>query len=366
MLRNKTFIAALSLLIALAGPEFYLRLFPVENSYITFSGMFDVDPCWLSSLKPNLREKPIKQPDGSIWKLSTNEARFRINDLANPATPAIGPHDTLRIVTVGGSSTMAWGVNDADAWPAVLERLLREDPIFDRPVEVLNFGAGARGTGAPLIRGYYCYIVPYKPNLVIRLTQPLPNSKPISKADYLAYTLPPPDDWRDNSLYYVDQKGFLKAYVYSAQTLKVLMRHSALFRYLTGRVRSTLMNRADIPRRIAEQAEQSEATLNDVLPFYHDLRESGIAYIHLIREGHYYETYEAQGFLKPDPWGKFQRRLEANGILTLNTTNRLRDDRDKHLLSDGHWSAEANRIVAQELHDFLLTNRAHIKNEIRR
>ncbi len=67
----------------------------------------------------------------------------------------VGPRPaegTLRILTLGGSTTYGYKVNDpVDAWPARLERILRER--LGRPVEVLNGGL-LYATSAELLAHY--------------------------------------------------------------------------------------------------------------------------------------------------------------------------------------------------------------------
>jgi hypothetical protein len=51
----------------------------------------------------------------------------------------------LRILALGDSFTYGWGVDDAEAWPGVLERRLREQ---GRDVEVINLGCPGAGVDA--------------------------------------------------------------------------------------------------------------------------------------------------------------------------------------------------------------------------
>ena len=53
-------------------------------------------------------------------------------------TPPAGPAGTIRIVALGGSSTICFDSDDARTWCALLERMLREH--YRRDVEVVNAG----------------------------------------------------------------------------------------------------------------------------------------------------------------------------------------------------------------------------------
>lgn len=74
----------------------------------------------------------------------------------------------LRIVAVGDSVTFGWGVEERDAYPRRLERMLAADRALGRDVEVVNLGNGGYNTAqerAALLR----YGFAYEPDLVTLL-----------------------------------------------------------------------------------------------------------------------------------------------------------------------------------------------------
>ena len=108
-------------------------------------------------LKPNLREARVVLPDRPhrmeetrahregrgqkvhrtrSYLLNTNSMRLR--------GPEIGEKEGLRVIALGDSVTHGWGVSAAEAWPAVLERMLREEGL---EAQVINAGVPANPLG---------------------------------------------------------------------------------------------------------------------------------------------------------------------------------------------------------------------------
>jgi len=76
---------------------------------------------------PPLRER-------TRWIFHTNSVGFNSREATHTKPPG-----TLRIVTLGDSSTFGWGVDTEETYPYQLERLLRERHP-DRRIEVVNLG----------------------------------------------------------------------------------------------------------------------------------------------------------------------------------------------------------------------------------
>ena len=85
--------------------------------------------------------------------------------LRNPEIPIQKPADTTRILFVGDSMTMGWGVDEQKAYPRFVESLIRER-YLDKKVEAINAGFAASGPS-----GYYLYIKNYgmqlSPDIVV-------------------------------------------------------------------------------------------------------------------------------------------------------------------------------------------------------
>lgn len=110
---------------------------------IDWSGVQQRDPETLWSLTPGLSEVEMTEtePSGAtrVWKLSTNALGLR--------GPEIGVKgQRTRILAIGDSTTFGLGVNDAETWPAQLQRLLDEQAIS---IEVINAGM----PGASAVQG---------------------------------------------------------------------------------------------------------------------------------------------------------------------------------------------------------------------
>ncbi|MBZ0251778.1 MAG: hypothetical protein K8I02_00430, partial [Candidatus Methylomirabilis sp.] len=76
--------------------------------------------------------------EGAIYKIpatdvAVNSRGFRTREWADAAAPG-----AYRILALGDSVTFGWGVEEAEAWPAQLERLLALEAPY--PVEALSLG----------------------------------------------------------------------------------------------------------------------------------------------------------------------------------------------------------------------------------
>ncbi|MBZ0270081.1 hypothetical protein K8I85_18165, partial [bacterium] len=90
---------------------------------------YDPELGWAN--RPSVRIDDLYGPGRS---LTTNAQGFRA-----PCEYAERiPDGTIRLLCSGDSFTLGWGVDDADTWPAQLERL-------DERVETINLGQGGYG-----------------------------------------------------------------------------------------------------------------------------------------------------------------------------------------------------------------------------
>ncbi len=92
------------------------------------------------------RDPRLRKSARRTRAFSVNTSAARLRGPAFSPTPAQG---VKRILSIGDSVTFGWGVEDDEAWPVHLERLLRGR---GHAVEVLN--AGVPGQGLPAMATY--------------------------------------------------------------------------------------------------------------------------------------------------------------------------------------------------------------------
>ena len=96
---------------------------------------------------------------GTTYEIAINSRGFRTQEFEVPK-----PAGRLRVVCVGGSTTVQGGTNQ-ETYPAILERLLRRD-LPGRSIEVLNLGINGTGTGYWLTRQEELFS--YQPDLIVQ------------------------------------------------------------------------------------------------------------------------------------------------------------------------------------------------------
>ena len=133
---KKIALLLFSILILSAAAELFLRLsYPAYSNYNTEMWRYS------SKLKriDTLSGCHVHVPNGSgIFynaRIQTNSLGLRAD--ADYITPK--PKGKKRILVLGDSITMGWGVNSNYTYPKVLERLLRERY---KDIEVINSGVG--------------------------------------------------------------------------------------------------------------------------------------------------------------------------------------------------------------------------------
>jgi hypothetical protein len=129
-------------LVSLLGIEFFLAMFspvwfraPTEENFSeeNFRGYLH-----RASDVPGLRYElaPNMKLDTKLGPMATNSLGMRDSEPLPSDLPGL-----IRIVCIGDSVTFGYGVGVDEAFPNVLESLLRQSPLVkDRPVEVLNMG----------------------------------------------------------------------------------------------------------------------------------------------------------------------------------------------------------------------------------
>lgn len=72
----------------------------------------------------------------------------------------------FRILILGDSVTLGWGVDEVDTFPRRLEALLRADPPGQRPIDVINLGAGGYNTTMERA-AFEKFGIAYQPDMVM-------------------------------------------------------------------------------------------------------------------------------------------------------------------------------------------------------
>lgn len=118
----------------------------LENAHS--SGAFQFSPRWLWEPTPGI----------VAFGTRNNDDGYR-----GPAYPTARAPGTLRIATIGDSSTFGFDVLEEQCWSRALERVLRENGVA---VEVLNFGCVGHTIrqGIALLHGR---IADYRPDVVV-------------------------------------------------------------------------------------------------------------------------------------------------------------------------------------------------------
>ncbi|MFA5356366.1 MAG: hypothetical protein WC301_03040 [Candidatus Omnitrophota bacterium] len=187
--------------IILSAAAFSAVLLCLELLFRVFWGMggWVERPIYRRSADPYLRYEFV--PGAKTAAISINSDGFR-----GPEYPVKKPAGTFRIIMLGDSETFSFMLSEKDSLPAQLETLLNQDPL---PVkyEVLNFGVEGYSTLQEL-EMFKKKGMKYEPDLII-----------------LNYVLNDPEPGE-----YYFNKSFL-------------MRHSALVRYFSYRVKKAMIRR---------------------------------------------------------------------------------------------------------------------------
>ncbi|MFZ5475490.1 MAG: SGNH/GDSL hydrolase family protein [Myxococcota bacterium] len=112
---------------------------------------------WVEPASQHLEVYPHKETGGS-FRVSTDA-----NGLRAPLHSEEKPADTLRVMTLGCSTTFGWGVDDEATYPYRLEQILQQS---GKKVEVINGGQ----PGHTSFQGLWLWdrtLAKYKPDVVI-------------------------------------------------------------------------------------------------------------------------------------------------------------------------------------------------------
>lgn len=156
-------------------------------------------PIYRRSLNPYLRYELV--PNVKSGQISINSVGFRGREC-----PLVKPENTFRIVMLGDSETFSYMLKEEEALPAQLETILNKNSL-KLHYEVLNFG----------VEGYNTF-----QELEMLKTKGLKYSPDLVILNYV-FNDPEPGEYYFNKTF--------------------LMRHSALVRYFTYRIKKALIRR---------------------------------------------------------------------------------------------------------------------------
>lgn len=163
--RMRIILITCSVLLALVGIEFAMRQYLPQMTYenaqaFSFNCFAEGEHRWLKLVSNKtcvLRSNVGAYPDVEV---KTNS-----DGLRNPEIPAEKPSGTKRVLFIGDSFTMGWGVSEDKAYPRLAENLARQ-MAPNSHIEMIN--AGFTGAGPS---GYYLFLkyfgLQLKPDAVV-------------------------------------------------------------------------------------------------------------------------------------------------------------------------------------------------------
>jgi len=126
---KKALFALVPLLVVLGGTEIGLQQAGWPKPTVGFEHN---EPFWLTPSDQESKSYSHKESGGS-FSVSSNEDGLRA-----PLHAREKPDGTIRVMTMGCSTTFGWGVDDSESYPAKLERLISDQG--NDSVEVINAG----------------------------------------------------------------------------------------------------------------------------------------------------------------------------------------------------------------------------------
>jgi len=136
---KKILFTVIMLVLTLLGMNFIAGKMSQHPAAVAYEEIYQGHPTRIHALKPGARATIPVGLFGQYaeqWRASGATYDVAINAQGYRDDP-FGEKKAFRIVALGDSATFGWDVEAAEAWPQVLERLLRES---GREVEVLNLG----------------------------------------------------------------------------------------------------------------------------------------------------------------------------------------------------------------------------------
>ncbi|MBM4365069.1 MAG: hypothetical protein FJ102_02565 [Deltaproteobacteria bacterium] len=188
-LGTRALFAILPLVVILGGAEAYLRGSGWPKTDVNTQDFTHKDVYWVEAPNQNLEVTPHRETGGS-FRVSTdaNGLRFPLHTQQKPA-------GAYRVMALGCSTTYGWGVDDADSYPAKLDKILNET---GHAVEVINGGQ----PGYSSFQGLWLWdktLAKYGPDVVI-FGYVVQDSRKVKYSDRSQAILQRNGDWLKSSL----------------------------------------------------------------------------------------------------------------------------------------------------------------------
>jgi lysophospholipase L1-like esterase len=252
------------------------------------------------------------------------------------------PEGTLRILAVGDSFTFGVGVEAAETYPKILERLLDE-----RRAEVLNMGIGGLGTieQADVVR----HGVRYAPDLILLGLLAEDRWSPHSGNDLC-------DNIRASraAAAGTDAPAEPGLIGFTGRLHRWLALHSdAYFLLMTGAGTSVRTGAIGLREgRNRKELEEGWRLTRDALRDIADVARGAGARLVIVRIPFLYDVHAD----KPDRTAAVLAEFEKqNGIPVCDLLDVFRKNREQDLYfpADGHWTPAAHELAAEEIRRYL-------------
>jgi lysophospholipase L1-like esterase len=162
---KKIGLVIFGIIFVLLGTEIFLRIFYPQRTYteaklFSFKCFEEGKYSWVQLAANKTCDLAYPETPSQKTKVKTNSLRLRNSEVSVPSQDG-----AKRILFIGDSFTMGWGVNEADAYPRVIQNLLNQNNSNNK-VETINAGFTAAEPS-----GYYQYLKHYafdlNPDIVI-------------------------------------------------------------------------------------------------------------------------------------------------------------------------------------------------------
>jgi hypothetical protein len=318
--------------------EYHFRQEFFRYHALTPRWLFSIDEKSTVRLAPNLKMQ--YQFEGDTFNVSITNGGYR----GTVFYPPERKDKTVRILTDGSSFTFGWRVNDDETWPYQLERLLAGTaggPGIS--YEVIN-------AGCPLIGANYKWYLSefskYDPDLVMLVTFPQGPSELLEQVSEIKFR--------------IDSNGYL---ILDSQTglplLDGIIQGSYTLRYLRQELSASAARLLASLKKGAGSVQsqyrdkylrQTPECLSYFINYKRALDMKGIPLFVGIQKSDLSITVEE----------KLIRELNSSGIHAFSLRDVVPND-PVYFTADGHWNARGNRLIAQKVHGFIISNMNAIK-----
>jgi lysophospholipase L1-like esterase len=368
--RKILILVSLGIFLALGLAELFLRLFYPQVTYVraelaSFPCLEEGERRWIKFI-PN-KTCILRSVDNAFPEI---EVKINSLGLRNREIDKNKQKETKRILFIGDSYTMGWGVAEEDSFPRITERLLNK-LAFPFQIETINAGVLATGPAS-----YYIYLKKFglelKPDVVV---VGLFTGNDIYNAYYTQYLETDKEGLPEvirSKLKFVDEQGKLRLRKVPLKYSIPYLRDSHLFIYLATKI-FKLDNILNLTKETAIspaicQFKRECHELDDVKI---EIKKLFLAIKKLTQEGNKqllvvlipagYQVYDfiegdyGMPFLFPKdktyPNEEFSAFFAQNGIDYLDLLPTFTENRDKqtYFLLDDHWNSTGHQIAAEAI-----------------